>query len=170
MHLRPVCLSDVPALSAFGRKAFVAAFGHLYSDENLQPFLDKVYGYPAIRTDIENPRRRIQLAIESQAIVGFCKIGLGCSWPDHARGERVFELMQLYADPARTGEGIGACLMDWALVTARANGADEIQLSVWQENLGAQAFYRRYGFERIADIEFWVTDHRDEEFLFAAMI
>ena len=52
----------------------------------------------------------------------------------------------------------------------RAFGADEIQLSVWSGNDGAQRFYRRYGFEKVADIDFWVGQQRDEEHLFAKML
>jgi ribosomal protein S18 acetylase RimI-like enzyme len=41
-----------------------------------------------------------------------------------------------------------------------------MQLSVYSENLGAQRFYQRYGFEHVADIDFWVGNHRDDEFLY----
>lgn len=95
---------------------------------------------------------------------------MACGWPGHARGSNAIELKQLYTDPARTGGGIGASLMDWALGEARAFRADEVQLSVWSENHGAQRFYARYGFTKIADIEFWVGDQCDAEFLFALML
>ena len=55
--------------------------------------------------------------------------------------------------------------MAWALAAARQHGADAVQLSVWAENVRAQAFYARYGFRKIADIDFWVGNHRDDEFL-----
>ena len=66
-----------------------------------------------------------------------------------------------------TGRGLGAALMDWAIAEARGLGADAIQLSVWTGNDGAQRFYARYGFVKVADIDFWVGEQRDEEFLFA---
>ncbi|MEC8178679.1 MAG: GNAT family N-acetyltransferase, partial [Pseudomonadota bacterium] len=61
---------------------------------------------------------------------------------------------------------IGAALMDWAMAEARERGHDAVQLSVWSENFGAQRFYQRYGFAKIADIDFWVGNHRDDEFLY----
>ena len=73
-------------------------------------------------------------------------------------------------DAGASGGGIGAALMDWALAEARTFGADEIQLSVWSGNEGAQRFYQRYGFEKVADIDFWVGQQRDDEFLFARML
>ena len=60
--------------------------------------------------------------------------------------------------------------MHWAHDAARGHGADEIQLSVWSGNTQAQRFYARHGYAKVADIEFWVGDHCDEEFLFAGML
>jgi ribosomal protein S18 acetylase RimI-like enzyme len=57
--------------------------------------------------------------------------------------------------------------MDWALSMARERGADEVQLSVWSENDGAQRFYARYGFAKVADITFAVGEQLDHEYLFA---
>jgi len=82
----------------------------------------------------------------------------------------VVELKQLYTAPDKTGSGIGAALMEWAEAQARQFGADEIQLSVWSGNHGAQRFYARHGFAKVADTEFWVGSQRDEEFLFARML
>jgi ribosomal protein S18 acetylase RimI-like enzyme len=102
-----------------------------------------------------------------EEIAAYCKLGLSCGWPDYARGSRVIELKQLYTDPAMTGMGIGAALMDWMFAEAKQRGADEIQISVWSGNHGAQKFYARYGFEKCADITFRVGEQLDEEFLFA---
>src|SRR3546814_999440 len=65
-----------------------------------------------------------------------------------------------------TGKGLGAQLMEWATGHALALACDAIQLSVWSGNEGAQRFYARYGFDKIADIEFWVGSQCDEEFLY----
>jgi ribosomal protein S18 acetylase RimI-like enzyme len=89
------------------------------------------------------------------------------SWyVEHSDAANPIALGQLYTDPTMTGRGIGAALMDWALSLAREDGHDAIQLSVWSENYGAQKFYQRYGFAKIADIDFWVGNHRDDEFLY----
>ena len=49
---------------------------------------------------------------------------------------------------------------------ARERGHDAVLLSVYSENFGAQRFYQRYGFGKIADITFQVGDHFDPEFLY----
>ena len=53
-----------------------------------------------------------------------------------------------------------------AVAAVESLGADAVQLSVFSENYGAQRFYQRYGFAHVADIDFWVGNHRDHEFLY----
>lgn len=167
---RPAAIADIPALARLGRDSFVAAFGHLYRPEDLSRFLEDVHSERAVAGEMANPLCRYRVAEADAALVGYCKLSLACGWPEHARGAGAVELKQLYTAPGRSGRGIGAMLMEWALAEARGHGADELQLSVWSRNFGAQRFYARYGFEKMADIHFRVGDQLDEEFLFARML
>lgn len=168
--LRAAGAADIPALSRLGIDSFVAKFGALYSPENLATFLDEVHSPAALAAELADPTRLYRLAVRDGALLGYCKLGLTCGFPGHARGARVMELKQLYTDPAALGGGIGTALMDWAMDEFAARGADEVQLSVYADNPGAQRFYARYGFARVADITFRVGDHVDPEFLFAKML
>ncbi|PEQ11608.1 GNAT family N-acetyltransferase [Novosphingobium sp. PC22D] len=170
MNLRHARPDDAAALAAFGSDAFCAAFAHLYDPADLASFLGASHTEAAVAAEIADPAMRVMPAERDGALVGMCKLRLACGWPAHARGRRAIELKQLYTLPARTGTGIGAALMDWALGEARGGGADEIQLSVWSGNHGAQRFYARHGFAKVADITFWVGKQCDEEFLFARML
>ena len=167
---RPATAADIPALSRLAIDGFLAKFGHLYSAENTETFLAESLSEAAIAAELANPQRVYRLAEQRGKLLGFCKIALTCGFPDHARGASVMELKQLYTDPHTTGQGIGAALMDWAMAELAARGADEVQLSVYAHNDGAHRFYRRYGFDKVADITFRVGDHIDPEFLFARLL
>ena len=168
--LREATAADAEALSSLGSESFVATFGHLYSARDLQTFLDKTHSPRAVAAELAAPGRVYRLAESGGALAGYAKLVLACGWPDHARGHAVVEMRHLYTAPALTGHGIGTVLMDWALAEARARGADEMQLSVWSENFGAQRFYARYGFEKLADIQYRVGEQLDDEFLFAKLL
>ena len=168
--LRPALPSDAAALAALGRDSFVAKFGAMYRPQDLATFLAQMHSDEVVAREIASPQARYCLAERDGALVGYCKLGLACGWPEHARGRNVIELKQLYTAPGATGGGIGAALMEWALAEAAALGADEIQLSVWSGNSDAQRFYDRYGCAKVADTHFWVGEQRDDEFLFARMI
>ncbi|MFB0612467.1 GNAT family N-acetyltransferase [Aurantiacibacter poecillastricola] len=168
MILRPAYMDDAEALARLGRESFCAAFEHLYRPEDLSGFLEQVYSCQAVAGEIADPAITHQLAQDRQGgeLTGFIKVKQPSPYVQHSSATSPLCLGQLYTDPARTGEGIGAALMDWCLGEARERGCDAIQLSVYSENFGAQRFYQRYGFAKIADIDFWVGEQRDHEFLY----
>jgi ribosomal protein S18 acetylase RimI-like enzyme len=166
MILRPATHEDVPALARFGSDTFCAAFGHLYRPEDLALFLDQVYSETSVREEVAGDQCIHQLACDGADLLGYVKLRYPSWYAKHSDARDAIALGQLYTAPARIGEGIGAALMEWALAEARQRGHDAIQLSVWAENFGAQRFYGRYGFAKIADIDFWVGQQRDDEFLY----
>jgi GNAT superfamily N-acetyltransferase len=167
MILRPPSLADKDALAALGRDSFVAAFGHLYAPADIDAFLQAVYAPEAIAREIDDDALVYRVAEDESGLLAYCKLGLKTSYAEYAQGRRPIDLKQLYCRPGEAGRGIGAALMEWALAHAREEGADEMLLSVWAENHGAQRFYARYGFAKRADIHFMVGNHRDEELLYA---
>ncbi len=166
--LRPATPADTAALADLGRRAVSAKFQHLYKPEDFATFLAQAHSEAKVAKEIADPGMRIAVIEEQGALVAFCKLVIESTMPaGHSDAQKPLELKQLYTDPARIGGGLGAKLMDWAMAQAEEVGADEIQLSVYSENPEAQRFYHRYGFAKIADIEFWVGNHCDPEFLYA---
>ena len=166
--LRAPVAADAPALAALGRDSFSAAFAHLYAPGDLAAFLDEVHDEATVARRIASPNRVYRLAEDAVGtLAGYCQLVLRDSFEPVSTALRPVTLSQLYCAGSATGSGLGAALMDWALAEAREWGADEIRLSVWAGNHGAQRFYARYGFEKIADIGFWVGQQRDDEFLYA---
>lgn len=166
MILRPATLADAPALARLGADSFVAAFGHLYRPADLAAFLAEVHDEAAVAAEIAGAACTHRLVEVEGALVAFCKLRAPSGYAHHSEARNPLELAQLYALPGHTGAGIGAALMDWALGHARAQRHDAVLLSVYAENFGAQRFYRRYGFDKIADITFRVGEHLDPEFLY----
>jgi ribosomal protein S18 acetylase RimI-like enzyme len=170
MILRLATPADAAALARLGRESFVTKFGHIYSPEDLSGYLEEAHSEAARLAELARDDVAICLAETGEALAGYCKLSLACGWPALARGRRAIELKQLYTDPALTGQGVGTLLMDWALAEARRRGADEIQLSVWSENPGAQRFYARHGFVKVGDTTFRVGNQLDREFVFAVLL
>ncbi|MEP2235799.1 MAG: GNAT family N-acetyltransferase [Alteripontixanthobacter sp.] len=166
MILRPAFLEDAQSLAKLGRESFCAAFEHLYKSSDLDSFLTQAYAPDVVAEEIADDHCIHQLAFDEDALIGYCKMRYPSWYTEHSDAADPIALGQLYTDPDRIGEGIGAALMEWALAEARQRGHDAVQLSVYSENYGAQRFYARYGFVKIADIGFMVGEQRDEEFLY----
>ena len=63
------------------------------------------------------------------------------------------------------GAGLAPQMMDWVIAEARRRGAEEIYLSVFTDNIRAQRFYARYGFEAVGRYDFMVGTHADEDII-----
>lgn len=168
MILRPALHSEIATLVPFARTAFTDAFGHLYQPEDLAAFLDEYRALARYADAIDDPAKAVTLAEEDGKLLGYATVDLASGFdqrPD-PQPRQPATLGQLYCASNATGRGIGAKLLDHAITSARHRGCDVLQLSVYSENFGAQRFYQRHGFAHVADIDFWVGRHRDDEFLY----
>lgn len=166
--LRPAVAADTDALARLAHQSFVEAFAHYYRPEDLHQFLDE-WKTPEVYTRaIADPATAIQLAEVDGQLAAYCLLKRGYVMGDHPQPHplRPVFLSQLYCAGDMAGRGLGGLLMDWAMEQARSWQADSVSLSVYSENLGAQRFYQRYGFIKVADTEFWVGSQRDEEYLY----
>jgi len=153
--------ADGPALAHMARRCFTETFGNLYRQEDLAAFLDAAFGATGLPSQIDDPTYAVRLALDGDAIAGFCKIGpvaFPGDWPSDA-----IELHQLYVLGPWQGEGIAPALMDWALAACRTRGAREVILSVYVDNHRARRFYERYGFSEIGQYTFMVGRHEDDD-------
>ena len=166
--LRPATEADAEALAELGRESFVTAFGHLYKPDDLAAFLADYRTADKFRAHLADPPTLIEVVEEDGRLLAYALIVRGQTFEERPepRPERPVFISQLYCAGDSVGRGLGAALMAWTIAEARAWRADALQLSVFSENFGAQRFYRRYGFEKVADIDFWVGNHRDDEFLY----
>ena len=76
------------------------------------------------------------------------------------------ELKRLYLRQSEQNGGVGRALMDAAMAWLERDGPRPLWISVWSENLGAQRFYARHGFEFAGEYEFPVGEQRDREYMF----
>jgi diamine N-acetyltransferase len=152
--------ADAAALYELHRRSFIETFGHLYRAEDLDAFFRRV-SEAGFRDELLDGRHEIRLVEADERPVAFVKLGpLG--FPIQP-ARPALEFRQLYVLEPWQGTGVARALTDWAIGRARAQGAEELYLSVWAGNARAKAFYRRYGFAWFAPYVFMVGEQADEE-------
>jgi ribosomal protein S18 acetylase RimI-like enzyme len=157
--------ADGPALDAMARACWVDTFRHSCSAKDMALYLDQAYGpNGTLLRHLTDPDHRFRLAKDGDAIAGYAK--LSEPWlPEGTFGARARQLSQLYVAVPWQGAGIAQTLMDWTIATARDLGADELLLTVWEENRRASRFYARYGFEHVGDYAFQTGNQTDRDLI-----
>ena len=159
---RDATVDDARELGAFAARTFVETFGDLYPPEDLASYLAAKYGEAIQREEIADDATRYWLALKDGRIVGYVMMGALDIKVDEPGA---LELHRLYVDSALKGAGVARKLTDEVRAWARGNNAPALYLSVWENNLRAQAFYKRYGFEHVGEHKFMVGRVADRDFI-----
>lgn len=166
MHtdIRPALDEDAQTLAALGAETFIATFGRLYDEKDLNAFLVKSHSAEVYAAFLRNPDYGLWLAVSPQGeAIGYAVAG-PCGLPVPNCPANAGELMRLYLKQGVQGGGIGARLLETALEFLRSR-FNSIYLSVYAENTGAQRLYQRFGFVKIHEHFYMVGDHADPDWI-----
>lgn len=164
MGLRRATVSDAQALSALSAACFTQTFGHLYPPEDLSHFLEEAYAATAWACLLSDTAYATWLLEVDGRLVGYATAG-ACTLPHADVAPEDGELKRLYVLREHQNGGWGSRLFDAAMEWLLRDGPRTLWIGVWSENLGAQRFYARYGFERVGDYDFVVGTTRDHEYI-----
>ena len=163
LAIRRATPADAEALSALAERTFVEAFGHLYPPEDLEAFLRESYAVDRQRVILETPGYAVWFLEDDGVPVGHAAAG-PCGLPNPAVRPEDGELKRLYVLAKYQNGGWGARLFQAAMDWLQADGPRTIWIGVWSQNLGAQRFYARHGFEKVGEHTFPVGRVVDLEF------
>lgn len=156
---------DGPELDAMAQSVWLETFGHSGSAEDIALYLGKAYGPEGdLIRHLSDPAHRFRLAQADGSIIGYAKLSL--PWlPKQWVGPHSRQLSQIYIASTHRGHGVAHALMSWSIETARADGADELLLTVWEENPRAMRFYEKLGFEHVGDYAFPMGNQMDRDLI-----
>lgn len=154
---------DADALSRVAIDTFVATFGHLYKDEDLQAFLRKNHAPEVYAKLLADPAYALWIAGQGGKVTGYAVAG-PCDLPVPDMPEKSGELARLYLREEAKGTGLAQAMLDEALSWLKAR-YDHIYLSVYRDNHRAQRLYASYGFVKIHDYFYMVGNHADPEWI-----
>ena len=168
--IRRATAEDAAALAELGTATFIESFGQLYVPRDLQAFLEESHSVEAYAKVLANPHYALWIAERlaedgTPRAIGYAQAG-PCGLPHDDAKPGDGELKRLYLLKSEQNGGVGRALFDQALAWLERDGPRPLWISVWSENLGAQRFYGRYGFEFAGEYAFIVGEQRDREFMF----
>lgn len=159
--IRMATPADAEMLAELSAISFHQAFDGSSKQENVDDYVNAAFNPTQLAMELRDPQCIFMIAQSGEQSVGYFKLFAGevpaCvseGWGDH----NAIELVRLYVRQEFIAQKIGAALMQRALDEARAKGFTTIFLGVWEHNYRAQAFYHKWGFERVGEHIFQMGD------------
>jgi ribosomal protein S18 acetylase RimI-like enzyme len=146
ISIRRCTVADTAALSSLACRTFYDTFTGTCTEADMQDFLTTFYNQDRIRKELEDENDHTYFAEVNGTPVAFLRFAEATVPFPYDATLKPLELNRLYVDKTYKGLGVAQQLMDFYLAYAAAHGYDFLWLGVWEYNLRAQAFYRRYGF------------------------
>ena len=162
--IRHATIADAELLTELGARTFIETFAADNSEENMSAYLSIAFTAKEQTSELSDPRRSVFIAELEGVAVGYAMLMSGDAPPD-VKGEKPIELVRLYVSKDCIGRGVGAALMHACLGKAASQGFQTIWLGVWENNLRAQAFYRKWEFVEVGTHVFKLGDDPQRDLL-----
>ncbi|KAI1093505.1 acyl-CoA N-acyltransferase [Rostrohypoxylon terebratum] len=152
-------VSDAAVIALIGANTFTTTFGHSVPENDLADFLAATYSEKVVKAEIlsarENNVTTFVARNKAGVVLGFVQLVRKLSDPclegdasSHA------ELRRLYVDVSTQGLGVGSKLIATVEEMAKAEGFEQLWLTVWEENHRSQQLYQRLGYVKKGETEF----------------
>src|SRR6185436_12207150 len=140
--------ADAERLAEFAARSYYETFWSTNTPQNMHAYLCSAFTPPQLEAELCDSRAKFFLAETDGCLVGYAKLFSG-DVPECVGGAAPIELVRFYVDSGWHGSGLAAALMEECLAEAKRDGFGTMYLGVWEHNLRAQAFYRKWNFERV---------------------
>jgi len=157
MVFRHAVSDDAETLLEFAARTYYETFSPVNTPENMQAYMANAFTLPQFKAELSDPRAAFLLAEIDGRLSGYAKL-LADKAPECVTGDRPIELVRFYIDLSWQGSGLASALMEACLAEAKSGGFKTIYLGVWEKNLRAGAFYRKWNFVRVGEHTFQMGD------------
>lgn len=156
--------SDLPNLIKLARKTFEESFAADNTPENMTFYINEAFHPDKLRREMEEAGSRYFVAEISKTLVGYARVRHSDEVKDQI-SENSIELQRIYVDKDYQRLKIGVSLLQTCIAYAKDQGFDWIWLGVWENNLKALAFYKKWGFEKFGNHIFQMGDDPQTDWL-----
>ncbi len=139
---------DANLLADLGRRTFSETFAASNKAEDMDDYSGAAFAVDRIVGELRREATAFFIADTPTKPVGFAKLEAARP-PECVTGPSPVRLHKLYVSAEAIGSGVGAALMRFVIDWAKGAGHESVWLGVWEHNLRARAFYKRWGFRPV---------------------
>ena len=166
LSVRQGALADAAMLTELGTRTFRETYAESNAEHQLEAYVAEAYRVDVQAAELTDPAVTYLIAEVDGTPVGFVLVRTAAA-PDPIRAVDPLQLERIYVSREHQGVGAGAALVRAVLDRAATRGHDVVWLTVWERNPAGIAFYRRWGFEHVGEVEFVLGTERQTDLVMA---
>jgi ribosomal protein S18 acetylase RimI-like enzyme len=159
--------ADATALAGLAAITFPLATPESSEAAAVASFVRDVLNAERFTGYLSDPARLVLVAERDDELVGYAMLVLGDPEdPDVVAAittRPTIDLNKFYVHPDQHGSGVASTLMAATVDAARAAGARAVWLGVNNENVRANRFYEKHGFEVVGTRHFLLGDRLEDD-------
>jgi len=148
--VRRALVADALMLAELGARTFYDSVAADNNPEDISVYLDASFGEEKQAAELAEFGAIFLIAEIDGIAVGYAQLRRG-ETPDCVSGPGPIELARIYASQAYLGLGVGHALMRACIDEAQRAGHQTMWLGVWERNVRAQGFYRKWNFSIVGE-------------------
>jgi ribosomal protein S18 acetylase RimI-like enzyme len=154
---------DAALIADISRQTFYETFSSLNSKVDMDIFMNVQFTKGRLMLEVGKPENIFLLAYADEKVAGYARL--------REKSDKMFqykptlEIARIYAVSSMIGRGVGRKLMESAIAYARMLQKEIVWLGVWEKNVRAIEFYKKFGFEKFAEHDFILGDDVQKDWL-----
>lgn len=165
--IREANFKDAVHIALLGRITYTESHGnYIENKQDLLDFYNQYYTVSQIRNELNDAKNKFWIVFSDELPIGFAKLILNVNTLNEA-DKTSCKLQRLYVLNDFIGLKIGSQLQEIILKSASENNFKTIWLTAYYKNTKGLKFYKKYGFEQIGAIDFYVGETNYENLIFA---
>lgn len=156
--IREASIIDINLIQEIGRKTFYDSFIAITPEAAMQVYLNQAFNLIQLAQELNDSNSKFYLVYFSENLAGYGKINFHKSPYDLPEMPDAMEIQRIYIDLPYQGIGAAHQLMQEFFREAKNRTLRNVWLSTGSFNNKALHFYKKYGFNKIGNHEFWVGE------------
>ena len=169
INILPATIQDNALLAEIGAETFYDSFAADNTSADMAAYISTSFSPAKQAVELAESQSKFLIAEISNEVVGYAHLRFS-SAPKVIVGQKPMEIVRFYVRKPWIGKGSGKHLMKGCLQEAKAMGCDVVWLGVWEKNLRAIAFYRKWGFIEAGEQTFQLGDDLQQDFLMSLVL
>jgi GNAT superfamily N-acetyltransferase len=146
IEIRRGTLNDASLLSELSTTTFLDTFRGTCTDEEIEEFVQKYFNKAQVYKELQDEDNFYFTAFADNIPAGYIRMKEEETDVEIIKNYKAIELKRIYVLKEYHSKKIGAALMKFALDFAAEKGYEAVWLGVWEHNLKAQSFYKKWEF------------------------